>query len=135
MNFEIYNFVDLLATADGRASIRHWWAALISYALGVFLITLLTQQSDSALIGIFCFLLGLACVGGYFIISIKRLHDQNKSGTWVLINFIPGVGPVILLILLGFVPGDKEKNAYGKPFYLRKRTPDRSISDQYNPPA
>jgi uncharacterized membrane protein YhaH (DUF805 family) len=130
MNFEIYNLVDLLSTADGRASIRHWWAAFFSYLLVVFAVAFLSSQTDSALVGILCFFLYLGCVGGYIMISIRRLHDQNKSGTWVLINFIPG-GALVLFALLGFVPGDREKNAYGKPFYLRKRAPDRSISDQY----
>lgn len=132
MNFEIYNLVDLLSTANGRASIRHWWAAFISYFVGIYLAIFLSARFDGFLVGLFCFLLGLACVGGYFVISIRRLHDQNKSGLWVLINFIPGIGPLILLVLLGFIPGDKEKNGYGKPFYLRKQAPDRSISDQYS---
>lgn len=132
MNFEMYNLVDLLATPDGRASIRHWWAALFAYFTGIMLTMNLLMYFDGFLVGIVCFFLGLASLGGYFIISIKRLHDQNKSGVWVLLNLVPGVGPLILLILLGCVPGDKGKNSYGKPFYLRQRPADRSISDQYN---
>ena len=32
--------------------------------------------------------------------SVRRLHDINKSGAYVLLNLIPLVGQVILLIML-----------------------------------
>ena len=33
-------------------------------------------------------------------IVVRRLHDANKSGTWVLVNLIPGIGQIILIVLL-----------------------------------
>ena len=33
-------------------------------------------------------------------IAVRRLHDAGKSGLWLLLNCIPGVGQVILLIFL-----------------------------------
>ncbi len=120
----MYNFIDLLASASGRASRRHWWAALISYYLGLYIAIILPSYFDSMLIGLFSYALGLACVGGYFVISIRRFHDQNKSGLWILL-------PIVNPVFLAFVPGDAGKNNYGKPFHLRKQPPDRSISDSY----
>ena len=45
-------------------------------------------------------------------VSVRRLHDIGRSGWWVLIGAIPGVGDLILLVLALFdsQPGD---NAYG----------------------
>lgn len=45
-------------------------------------------------------------------IQIKRWHDRNKSGYWILINLIPVVGPIWATIELGFLPGTKGKNRF-----------------------
>ena len=46
-------------------------------------------------------------------ISIKRFHDRDKSGWWVLIGLIPVIGWIWLLIELGFLPGTDGPNQYG----------------------
>jgi uncharacterized membrane protein YhaH (DUF805 family) len=45
-------------------------------------------------------------------VGIRRLHDSNKSGWWLLLGFVPAIGGLILLILfiLDSDPGD---NQYG----------------------
>lgn len=45
--------------------------------------------------------------------SVKRYHDRNKSGWWVLVVLIPFLGPIIQLVELGFLPGIDEGNMYG----------------------
>ena len=31
---------------------------------------------------------------------VRRLHDQSKSGFWFFIEFVPVIGPILLLALL-----------------------------------
>lgn len=31
-------------------------------------------------------------------VSVRRLHDTNRSGFWVLLNFLPVIGWIILII-------------------------------------
>ena len=38
-------------------------------------------------------------------IAVKRFHDRNKSGWWVLIGLLPLIGGIWLLVELGFLPG------------------------------
>lgn len=45
--------------------------------------------------------------------SIKRLHDFNRSGWWILIGYIPFVGLVQACYLL-FKKGDSGTNLYGE---------------------
>ncbi len=45
-------------------------------------------------------------------VSIRRMHDTNKSALWILIVFIPLIGGLILLLFL-VKPGDVGKNQYG----------------------
>lgn len=47
-----------------------------------------------------------------FFISIRRLHDSNKSGWWLLVLLIPFAGVIAYLVLMAW-PGDKGPNKFG----------------------
>ena len=49
------------------------------------------------------------------IVYIKRFHDRDKSGWWVLIGLIPIIGAIWLLIELGFLKGTDGPNRFGPP--------------------
>jgi uncharacterized membrane protein YhaH (DUF805 family) len=48
--------------------------------------------------------------------TVKRLHDTDRSGWWVLITFIPVIGFFYLIIVCGFFKGTVGENRYGSPF-------------------
>lgn len=48
-------------------------------------------------------------------VQVKRWHDINKSGWWVLILLVPIIGGLIALIANGFFPGTEGENEYGQP--------------------
>ncbi len=64
-----------------------------------------------------------AFVGSFLLVvwislvaQIKRWHDREKSGLWVLINFVPLIGGIWALVenlLGGPIPGRSQSNAYG----------------------
>lgn len=41
-------------------------------------------------------------------VSVRRLHDTNRSGWWILIGLIPLVGAIVLLV---FFVQDSQPNA------------------------
>lgn len=43
----------------------------------------------------------------------KRMHDLGKSAWWLLVGFIPVVGPIWLMIQLGCLRGTAGPNYYG----------------------
>ena len=45
-------------------------------------------------------------------VLVRRLHDQDKSGWFYFISFIPAIGPLILLAFL-FIDGTPGPNRYG----------------------
>jgi FAD/FMN-containing dehydrogenase/uncharacterized membrane protein YhaH (DUF805 family) len=45
--------------------------------------------------------------------AFKRLHDSNLSGAWLFLVFVPVVGPLFLIYLLGFRKGTSENNRFG----------------------
>ena len=46
-------------------------------------------------------------------VAVKRYHDRNKSGWWVLIVLVPVIGGLWYLIECGFLRGTAGPNDYG----------------------
>ena len=46
-------------------------------------------------------------------VSVKRWHDRDKSGWWVLINLLPVIGWVWALVDNGFLRGTPGPNRFG----------------------
>ena len=92
---------------QGRASrSEYWWFQLIvspSYLIS----TILENEISYFFLGVTLFTLIPAISAG-----VRRLHDTNRSGFFLLISFIPFIGGIILLFLL--IPeGTKGKNRFG----------------------
>jgi len=91
----------------GRASRQEYWLNylcnfIIIAVSAIAGIIMLTMGAPAAIgVGIFI-ALGLYTL--YIIIpslclTVRRLHDQGKSGWWWWISFVPSVGGLILFIL------------------------------------
>jgi uncharacterized membrane protein YhaH (DUF805 family) len=77
---------------EGEASrSEFWWfflfTGVVSFALAVV---------SNKLSGLF----SLAVLVPFIAVTVRRLHDTNRSGWWVLIWFLPVVGWLILIFLL-----------------------------------
>ena len=46
-------------------------------------------------------------------VSVKRWHDRDRSGWWVLLNLLPVIGWLWALVDNGFVRGTRGPNRYG----------------------
>tara|TARA_B100001175_G_scaffold310878_1_gene314533 strand:+ start:1068 stop:1448 length:381 start_codon:yes stop_codon:yes gene_type:complete len=108
------NFSDSLITClkkyfvfKGRASrSEYWWFQLI-VTPSYFISTLFDNDISYLFLGITLFTLIPAISAG-----VRRLHDTNRSGFFLLISFIPFIGGIVLLFLL--IPeGTKGKNKFG----------------------
>ena len=53
------------------------------------------------MIGLFSGIFTLLSLIPAIIVHIKRFHDRDKSGWWVLLGLIPFIGAIWLLIELG----------------------------------
>ena len=92
---------------EGRASrSEYWWFQLIvspSYLIS----TIIENEIGYFFLGITLFTLIPAISAG-----VRRLHDTNRSGFFLLISFIPFIGGLVLLFFL--IPeGTKGKNRFG----------------------
>lgn len=110
------------ATFSGRAARpEYWW-----WCLFVFLLSIATNIIDASIvepaIGLPAFgaeavqplsaIVGLALLLPGLAVSVRRLHDLDRSGWWLLIVFIPIIG--VLILLYWFVcRGTQGPNRFG----------------------
>lgn len=60
---------------------------------------------------------GTLTIGSLISLSatVRRYHDRNKSGWWLLTGFVPYIGPIFQLIELGVISGTPGSNFYDLP--------------------
>jgi uncharacterized membrane protein YhaH (DUF805 family) len=86
------------ATFSGRAARPEYWY----WALFVFAVSIVLAIIDSLVfgtgIGVLQSLFDLAVLLPGIAVAVRRLHDIDRSGWWLLLGLIPVVGEIILLV-------------------------------------
>jgi uncharacterized membrane protein YhaH (DUF805 family) len=113
----------------GRARrAEYWW-----FALFVALVSIVTSILDSTLgtdfrsnvtsSGVFGLIANLALLVPSLAVAVRRLHDTDRSGWWILIALIPLIGAIVLLVFL-VQDGRPGPNRFG-PSPKHQAVPDR----------
>ena len=106
-------------TFQGRATRTEYWLFALQLVIVIaweFILLMGVGSSGSAGIGtvgaiiiilsfVFAFIANLTA-------TVRRLHDQDKSGWFYLVQFIPMVGGLIFFVLTLW-PGTPGENSYG----------------------
>ena len=96
-----------LFSFDGRVSRMPYWVISLLVFIPAALIFYVSDIAGY-----------IAYVAAYLIAlatSVKRWHDRDKSGWWVLINIIPIIGLIWALIEQGLMAGTPGHNRFGNP--------------------
>ncbi len=104
--------LERFAKFDGRAGRAEYWWFVLANIIAYILLAILTQIASILVILLIGF--WLAIIVPSIAVAIRRLHDTNKSGWFLLISLIPLVGGIILLVFLA-TPGDAGANTFGAP--------------------
>ena len=98
------------AEFEGRARrMEYWMFVLVNMGI-LFILGLLEY-----LVGlpkVLISLYSLAMLIPSIAVSVRRLHDTDRSGWWILIGFIPLIGTLVLLIFY-CIGGDPDDNDFG----------------------
>jgi uncharacterized membrane protein YhaH (DUF805 family) len=106
------------AVFKGRAGRKEYWYFLLFNTILTILFTVVDKAighyDQDVGIGIFSGLYGVFCLLPSLAVAIRRLHDTNRTGWWILFGLVPIIGPIVLLVftLLG---SDPAENEYGLP--------------------
>ncbi|MGD0398925.1 MAG: DUF805 domain-containing protein [Syntrophobacteraceae bacterium] len=104
------------AVFSGRARRKEYWMfflfnMIIFCVLSVIedILRIAPQTNGSVLASIYA--LGILIPG--IAVGVRRLHDTNRSGWWLLLALVPLIGSVVLIVFMvqDSQPGD---NQYGQ---------------------
>ncbi|QRY58433.1 DUF805 domain-containing protein [Sphingobacterium siyangense] len=101
---------DNYANFEGRARRKEYWMYILTVLIIGAVFGILGKIASlftyiSGLVSLALFIPGIA-------VTVRRLHDTNKSGWFILVFFIPFIGWIYLFYLL-VLEGDKASNQYG----------------------
>ncbi|RYH08811.1 DUF805 domain-containing protein [Tropicimonas sp. IMCC6043] len=116
-------------TFSGRAQrSEFWWFVLFAYGFGiVFSIVDLSLFGETTTIATdgtasvssetdfapFTSIFGLAVVLPYISVSVRRLHDTDRSGWWYWLGLIPLIGVIVLIVWFA-TKGTAGPNRFGE---------------------
>lgn len=100
------------ANFSGRARRKEYWFFFLTYLIALIITLVIDGILNTD--GIISVIFILAMIIPSLSVSIRRLHDINKSGWYWFIQMIPLIGPIITLIWLA-TDTKPEVNQWGQP--------------------
>ena len=104
------------AVFSGRARRKeYWYFFLFNIIISIVLVMIDSMTGSFSAEGGMGLLSGiytLAVLIPSVAVSVRRLHDTNRSGWWLLISLVPLIGGFVLLVFLVF-DSEPEENQYG----------------------
>lgn len=85
-----------------------WWFALFVLVVDV-LASIIDVPLNSPVAEVIA---GLLLLLPLISVSVRRLHDTERSGWWALVGMVPFIGPIWLLVLCAQA-GNSGYNQYG----------------------
>jgi uncharacterized membrane protein YhaH (DUF805 family) len=90
------------ANFEGTASrSEYWW---------FWLFLVLASVAASMINDVVYYLFALATLLPQLAVGVRRLHDTDRSGWWLLVGLVPLVGWIILIV---FLAQEGKSNRYG----------------------
>ncbi|OBQ54655.1 DUF805 domain-containing protein [Tamlana sp. s12] len=116
MNWYLKVLRDNYANFNGRARRKEFWMfslfnLIIIYG-SLMVLGLLAYALDSPFIIFLVYIYILATIVPSLALNVRRLHDVNKSGWFLLIALVPFIGSIWLFVL-SVTEGDHGPNEYG----------------------
>lgn len=95
------------AQFSGRASLKAFWMFFLVNCLisVVFVVLEIVFQSTWKIEALYSLLVFLPMLS----LTVRRLHDTNRSAWWLLVVLVPAIGILILLVLLA-LPSESNKD-------------------------
>jgi uncharacterized membrane protein YhaH (DUF805 family) len=103
------------AVFKGRARRREYWIFELmnsAIVLALFVLAVMLGKAGYPYFLSLPFLYTVATMIPSLSSSVRRLHDTNRSGWWLLIGMFPVVGPIILLRIT-VTDSDPGENRFG----------------------
>lgn len=110
MNMEqaVRSVLGKYADFSGRARRSEYWFWYLTVVIAYVVALIIDQVIGVPIVTI---IVALAVIVPTLAVGVRRLHDTDKSGWFILIGLIPFVGAIVLLVF--FVMDSTPDNQYG----------------------
>lgn len=98
------------ATFSGRSSRSAYWYWVLFYVLIIIAASIIDAAIKSPVV---TGLTWLAFIVPNIAVLVRRLHDTDRSGWWVLIGLVPLVGAIVLIVFACTDSGSPNKYGDG----------------------
>jgi uncharacterized membrane protein YhaH (DUF805 family) len=109
------------ANFQGRARRSEYWLFYLLFVI-VYVVLLVgsgalnPNKSGPSALGLIVSLIGGLAILGMFVpmlaVTVRRLHDTNRSGWWLLLSLIPFIGGLVVFVFT-VLPGTSGSNTFG----------------------
>ncbi len=99
------------AVFAGRARLKEYWMYVLISAVVVLVLGIVNglMGADVPALPVYY---SLAVVLPSLAVTVRRLHDTDRSGWWLLILLVPIVGAIVILVFMA-TPGGETANRFG----------------------
>ena len=96
---------------SGRSSRMEYWSFSLAWIVVIVGFGVVVGTTGP-IVGTLYLVLYVASFVPLLTVSVRRLHDHDRTGWWLLAGFIPFVGSLVLCYFM-IQPSDRGSNAYG----------------------
>ncbi len=104
------------AVFGGRSRRKEYWYFVLFNVIVSLVLSavdaLLGTFSSASNVGLLSGIYGLAVIVPSIAVSVRRLHDIDRTGWWVLIGLVPVIGTIVLLVF-AVLEGTPGENRFG----------------------
>ena len=104
------------AVFSGRARRKEYWLFFLFSILISIVLTVLDTVTGSYNahwgVGLLSGIYALAVLIPSIAVSVRRLHDTDRTGWWLLIGLVPIIGVIVLLVFM-VLDSQQGENQYG----------------------
>jgi len=98
------------AVFSGRARRTEYWMFVLFNVLAAIALAIVDGLVDAK--GALSAVYSLAVLIPSLAVTVRRLHDTDRGGLWILISLIPLIGGIILLVFM-LQEGTRGDNQFG----------------------
>ena len=92
----MFEAIKKYADFSGRARRKEYWLFILLYLIAAVIAGII--DAVLATMGIIGIILTLGLFIPSLSVGVRRLHDINRSGWWMLIGLIPLIGAIVLIV-------------------------------------
>ena len=103
------------AVFSGRARRKEYWIFVLINIIISIVLSIIDSVAGTRIgmgLGVLTTIYALAVLIPGIAVGVRRLHDTNRTGWWLLIALVPLIGAIVLIVFMA-LDSQPNENKYG----------------------